>query len=42
LPFFTRFISWSMIPVSGGLRSSSAALMASSSAWIFSRFGDGF
>ena len=40
-PFFTRLISRSMIPSSGGLRSSSAALMASTRALIFSRCGAG-
>ena len=41
LPFFTRLISRSMIPSSGGLRSSSAELMASTCALIFSSYGAG-
>ena len=41
LPFFARLSSRSMIPVSGGLRSSSAELMASKAGSISSRPGDG-
>ena len=40
-PFFTRLISRSSTPSSGGLRSSSAELMASSTAWMRSRPGEG-
>ena len=39
--FFIRFSSRSMIPLSGGLRSSSAELMASTGTWIFSSSGEG-
>lgn len=40
-PFFTRLSSRSMIPVSGGLRSSSAELIARRAACIRSRPGEG-
>ena len=40
-PFFTRLSSRSMMPVSGGLRSSSAELIARSAAWMRSSPGEG-
>src|SRR5205823_3830866 len=38
-PFLTRLSAFSISPVSGGLRSSSAALIASSAAWMRSSPG---
>ena len=40
-PFFTRLISRSSKPSSGGLRSSSAELIANSTAWMRSSPADG-
>jgi hypothetical protein len=40
-PFFTRLILRSSTPSSGGLRSSSAELIARSAAWMRSRPGEG-
>src|SRR5262245_52390475 len=41
LPRFTRAISFSISPSSGGFTTSSAELMARTGATIFARFGDG-